>query len=70
MTTAFDHLAESFSAIILGITSSMGPGGTGTTILIGRLGYSCATELPIAAPSTRAVVKILLSTLPFAMTNS
>jgi hypothetical protein len=38
MITGCPHLAANFPPMILGTISATGPGGSGTTILIGRLG--------------------------------
>src|SRR6185437_4570774 len=48
MMTGTPHRADSFAAMIRGRTSNSGPGGTGTTILIVRLGKSSAAAAPRA----------------------
>src|SRR5437016_1198047 len=53
MMTGTFHFADSLSATIRGTTSSNGPGGTGTMILIVRWGKSSAA---IAPPGVVAIV--------------
>src|SRR5690349_23807858 len=56
MITAMLHFDASFSAMIRGTTSNNGPAGTGTTILIVRLGKSStAANLVVMAARQTAV---------------
>src|SRR5262249_41920078 len=52
MMTGWPHLAVSFSPMMRGSVSAVAPGGSGTIILIGRLGKSaCACAETVAARS-------------------
>src|SRR5262249_28112938 len=55
--TGTPHLDESFSPMIRGTTSSSGPGGVGTTILIARSGYPSAVAGLVVAPVRQIAVK-------------
>src|SRR5258708_32314725 len=54
MMTGTPHFEDSLSATIRGTTSNNGPGGTGTTILIVRLGNSSAAVEPLAVAARQA----------------
>src|SRR5689334_4666794 len=61
MMTATLHFDASLSAMIRGTTSSNGPGGTGTTILIVRFGNSspAANVLVMAARQTAVQSQVI-----------
>src|SRR5258708_33488707 len=57
MITAMLHFDASFSAMIRGTTSNNGPGGTGTTILIVRLGKSSTAANLVVMPARQTAVQ-------------